>query len=168
MPTPYLGEVKLVSFAFPPKGWALCDGQLLSINQNQALFSLLGTTYGGDGRVSFGLPDLRGRVPMHNGEGSPGTRAGEVAHTLSPNELPVHSHTMLASSIPSHSADPAGRVLGATEANGINVMQKADGTAQLHPNALTYSGGNNPHNNLQPYLSANFIIALQGIFPSRD
>ena len=164
----FLGEIKLVSFQFPPKGWALCNGQLLPINQNQALFALLGTSYGGDGRTTFALPNMQGRVPMHDGSGNPGTRSGESSHTLAVGELPAHTHTMLASSVPSHAADPTGRVLGSTEAFGINVMRAADGSAALHPAALTATGGSQPHENMQPYLTANFVIALQGIFPSRN
>jgi microcystin-dependent protein len=168
MSEPFLAEIKLVSFAFAPKGWALCNGQLLPINQNQALFSLLGTQYGGDGRVTFALPDLRGRVPTHGGTITPGTTGGAVSHTLSVAELPAHTHTMQAAPVPSHAADPSGKVLGATEANGINVMHVADGSAALHPAALTISGGGQPHANMQPYTTSNFIIALQGIFPSHN
>lgn len=167
MSEPFLGEIKQVSFAFAPKGWAFCNGQLLSIQQNQALFALLGTNYGGNGQTNFALPDLRGRVPMHVG-GGPGLMGGEASHTLSASELPTHTHTLLASATPSHSADPTGRVLGATEGGGINVCAAADGTAALNPASITSAGGNQPHNNMQPYGVSNFIIALQGIFPSRS
>jgi len=167
MSDPFLGEIKQVSFPFAPRGWAFCNGQLLSIQQNTALFALLGTSYGGDGMRTFALPDLRGRVPMHVG-GNPGTAGGEAAHTLSVTELAGHSHTMLASATPTHSADPTGRVLGATEGGGINVCVPADGTAALHPASLTSTGGGQPHDNMQPYSVSNFIIALQGIFPSRN
>ena len=168
MSEPFLGEIKLVSFQFPPKGWALCNGQLLPINQNQALFALLGTNYGGDGRSTFALPNMQGRVPMHDGGNNPGTIGGASSQTLTVAQLPAHRHTMLASSVPSHAADPTGRVLGSTEAYGINVMHIADGSAALHPAALSISGGSQPHENMQPYLTTNFIIALQGIFPSRN
>jgi len=167
MSEPFLGEIKQVSFAFAPRGWAFCNGQLLSISQNTALFALLGTYYGGDGVRTFALPDLRGRVPMHVG-GSPGGIGGEASHTLTASELPAHTHTLLASATPSHSADPTGRVLGATEGGGINVCAAADGTAALNPAAITSTGGNQPHDNMQPYGVSNFIIALQGIFPSRN
>jgi microcystin-dependent protein len=168
MSDPFLAEIKLVSFPFAPRGWALCNGQLLSINQNQALFALLGTQYGGNGVTTFALPDLRGRVPRHTSDGTPGASGGAISHTLSQAELPSHSHTLLGSGTPSHAADPAGRVMGSTEANGINVMHSADASAALHPAALSSSGGSQPHTNMQPYTTTNFIIALQGIFPSRN
>jgi microcystin-dependent protein len=167
MSDPFLGEIKQVSFLFAPRGWAFCNGQLLSIQQNTALFSLLGTSYGGDGVRTFGLPDLRGRVPTH-GANSVGISGGEAAHTLTASELPAHSHTLLASATPSHGADPTGRVLGATEGGGINVCAAADGTATLNPAAISSTGGSQPHNNMQPYAVSSFIIALQGIYPSRN
>ncbi|MBA5637459.1 phage tail protein [Duganella sp. LX20W] len=166
MSEPFLGEIKMTSFGFAPRGWALCNGQLLPINQNQALFSILGTSFGGDGRVTFALPDMRGRVPVHGF--NVGERGGEAQHTVTQQEMPVHSHAMLASTAVSHSSDPAGRVLGSVEAGALNIYHTADGTAALHPSTLSQAGGNQPHSNMQPYGTTNFIIALQGIFPSRN
>lgn len=167
MSDPFIAEIRIASFGFAPKGWALCDGQLLPINQNQALFSLLGTTYGGDGRLTFALPDLRGRVPMHDLSNLGGT-GGAAQHTLSSGELPSHSHAMLASGAVNHAADPMGHVLGSVESGALNIFHTADGTAALHPSALGSAGGAQPHENRQPYGCANFIIALQGLFPSQN
>ena len=164
MAEPFLSEIRLMSFEFPPKGWALCNGQLLPINQNQALFSLLGTTFGGDGRVNFALPDLRGRVPIHVGSGhSLGERGGEQAHTLSIAELPTHSHLVRASnSATGGSATPNGKYLG----GGNNVYSSAGPSTSLHPGTVTNTGGSQAHLNMQPFLTLSFCIALQGIFPS--
>jgi microcystin-dependent protein len=154
-----------MSFNFPPKGWAFCNGQLLPINQNQALFSLLGTTYGGDGRVNFALPDLRGRTPIHFGGGhSLGERAGEQAHTLSLSELPTHAHGLSASSSGGATPIPTNNVLAA--ANGAYAAP-ANPTS-LHPTSLTNVGGSQAHQNMQPFLVLNFCIALVGIFPSQN
>lgn len=165
MSEPFLGEIKMTSFGFAPRGWAFCNGQLLPINQNQALFSILGTTYGGDGRTTFALPDMRGRVPVHGDV--IGMQGGEAQHTVTSAELPVHNHAMLASTAISHAPDPTGRVLGSVEAGALNIYHQADGSAALHPSTLNQTGGNQAHNNMQPYSTTNFIIALQGIFPSR-
>ncbi|HJU99511.1 MAG TPA: tail fiber protein [Burkholderiaceae bacterium] len=165
MSEPFLGEIKMTSFGFAPRGWAFCNGQLLPINQNQALFSLLGTAYGGDGRTTFALPDMRGRVPVHGA--NIGERGGEAQHTVTSVEMPAHSHAMLASTAISHSSDPTGRVLGSVEAGALNIYHQADGSAALHPSTLGQAGGNQSHNNMQPYSTTNFIIALQGIYPSR-
>src|SRR5271167_3569918 len=164
MATPFLSEIKMFSFGFPPKGWALCNGQLLPINQNQALFSLLGTTYGGDGRVNFGLPNLQGRTPMHMGAGHTlGERGGEQNHTLSIAEIPTHNHTWGATNTPANAPGPASNVLGAAaEYNG-----SATNLVSMYPTSLSSVGGNQPHVNMQPYLTLNFCIALQGIFPSQ-
>src|SRR3954447_17897159 len=164
MAEPFLSEIRIMSFSFAPKGWALCNGQLLPINQNQALFSLLGTTFGGDGRVNFGLPDLRGRVPLHVGDGHTlGELGGEQAHTLSVAELPTHNHTVKASTAATGGVpDPTGAFLG----GGNNVYASGALTATLRPDALTNVGGSQPHQNMQPFLTLNFCIALQGIFPS--
>lgn len=164
MAEPFLSEIRLMSFVFPPKGWALCNGQLLPINQNQALFSLLGTTFGGDGRVNFGLPDLRGRVPIHVGAGHVlGEQGGEVAHTLSLAELPDHTHVVNASTkATGGSASPNGNVLG----GGNNVYSRSPADTTLNPGTVQNVGGGQAHPNTQPFLTLTFCIALQGIFPS--
>jgi|ERR1043166_7022541 microcystin-dependent protein len=165
MPDPFLGEIKLVSFNFPPKGWALCNGQLLAINQNQALFSLLGTTYGGNGQTTFALPDLRGRVPIHMGGGfSQGQVGGEEAHTLSISELPQHTHPAIASSNAADQAQPTNNFW----ANGNQAAYASTPTATMNPTCVSSIGGSQPHTNLSPYLTLNYVIALQGIFPSRN
>lgn len=166
MSEPFLAEVKIVSFNFAPKGWALCDGQLLPINQNQALFSLLGTTYGGDGQTTFALPDLRGRVPLHVGNGYwLGHSGGAEAHTLTSAELPQHLHTVAAASADASALAPGGHLPAATPAPIY-----ADGTnlVALHAASTSAAGGSQPHTNLQPSLTINFVIALQGIFPSHS
>ena len=167
MADPFLAEIRIMSFSFPPKGWALCDGQLLPINQNQALFSLLGTTYGGDGRVNFALPDLRSRVPIHEGNGHTlGERGGEQAHTLTSAELPTHIHTANASSSQGNSVVPTGAVL-ASPLNQTYRPQDNSLTGLL-PAAVTNAGGTQAHQNMQPFLTVSFCIALQGIFPSQN
>ena len=163
MAEPFLSEIRLFSFVFAPKGWALCNGQLLPINQNQALFSLLGTTFGGDGRVNFALPNLQGRVPIHVGGGHTlGQQGGEQAHTLSIAELPMHTHLANAASNDASVDTPAGNLL----ATGANQYAPAPGTTSLHPQTLGNVGGSQAHQNMQPYLTLSFCIALQGIFPS--
>ena len=163
MAEPFLSEIRIMSFEFPPKGWALCNGQLLPINQNQALFSLLGTTFGGDGRVNFALPDLRGRAPIHVGSGHTlGERGGEQAHTLSMAELPTHVHTATAISDNATVAAPTGNLL----ASGANQYAPPPPTTPLHPQTLSNVGGSQAHLNMQPFTTLNFCIALQGIFPS--
>ena len=164
MAEPFLSEIRIMSFGFPPKGWALCDGQLLPINQNQALFSLLGTTYGGDGRVNFALPNLQGRVPIHMGGGHTlGERGGEQAHTLSISELPTHVHQANGTT-DNADALPAGGNLLATVSN---VYTTAANLTSLHPASISNVGGSQAHLNMQPFLVLNFSIALQGIFPSQ-
>jgi microcystin-dependent protein len=166
MSEPFLAQISIFSFAFPPKGWALCNGQLLPINQNQALFSLLGTTYGGDGRVNFGLPNLQGRVPMHQGNGFvQGQSAGEQNHTLSISEMPTHSHPANCSNGAATLLVPSGEFWAADNAG--NLPYSTTGGATMAPGSITPTGGNQPHNNMAPYSTLNFCIALQGIFPTR-
>jgi microcystin-dependent protein len=162
---PFIGEVKIISWNFPPKGWAFCNGQLLPINQNQALFSILGTTYGGDGMRTFGLPNLQGRIPMHVGNGIVlGEMGGETTHTLNISEMPAHAHA--------GSGNTAGNRVGLAGSYwaGNNVSSFASGgssNSTMHPSGIGATGGNQPHENMPPYLVLNFIIALQGIFPSQ-
>ncbi|CAG0988689.1 hypothetical protein GPROT1_02823 [Gammaproteobacteria bacterium] len=164
MAEPFLSEIRLMSFVFAPKGWALCNGQLLPINQNQALFSLLGTTFGGDGRVNFALPDLRGRTPIHVGSGHTlGERGGEQAHTLSIAELPTHTHVFSASGNNATTPTPGGNLLGRTLGNAYGPAQSLQA---MIPGAVTNVGGSQAHLNMQPFLTLSFCIALQGIFPS--
>jgi microcystin-dependent protein len=164
MAEPFLAEIRMTSFVFAPKGWALCNGQLLPINQNQALFSLLGTTFGGDGQVNFALPDLRGRTPIHVGSGRTlGERGGEQAHTLSAAELPVHTHTAMASQDLATSILPSGNVLAT---GGANVFRDATSPVAMHVGTLATTGGSQAHLNMSPFLTLSFVIALQGIFPS--
>jgi microcystin-dependent protein len=164
MAEPFLSEIRLMSFNFAPKGWAMCNGQLLPINQNQPLFSLLGTTFGGDGRVNFALPDLRGRVPIHVGNGhTDGERGGEQAHTLSIAEIPTHVHGVAVSSSASGgNASPTGRFLGGAN----NAYHAATSLTPMTPGTVTNTGGGQAHLNMQPFLVLTFCIALQGIFPS--
>ena len=164
MADPFLSEIRLFSFVFAPKGWALCNGQLLPINQNQALFSLLGTTFGGDGRVNFGLPDLRGRVPVHVGNGMTlGQTGGEQAHTISISELPTHVHSQ-------NALDTEAQLVVAAGNAPANVPELFYGEAVdpvfMAPQSVSSIGGSQAHQNMQPYLALNFSIALQGIFPS--
>jgi len=163
MAEPFLSEIRIMSFVFAPKGWALCNGQLLPINQNQALFSLLGTTFGGDGRVNFALPDLRGRTPLHVGSGHTlGERGGEQAHTLSIAELPTHTHVANGTSASGSTPVPTANLLG--QAN--NAYRSPDNLVSLNPTTVANVGGSQAHLNMQPFLTLSFCIALQGIFPS--
>ena len=175
MAEPFLGEIRIVSFYFPPKGWALCNGQLLPINQNQALFALLGTQYGGDGRVNFALPNLRDRVPMHFGSGGPagsasiGQAGGSESVTLAPAQVPNHAHAVRASTNPATSNNPAGNVLAQKPAGSGAAVFTTTPSTTLSPSTLGPGpGGGQPHTNLQPYLALTFVIALVGIFPSQN
>jgi len=164
MAEPFLAEIRIMSFGFPPKGWALCDGQLLPINQNQALFSLLGTTFGGDGQVNFGLPNLQGRTPIHVGAGHTlGERAGEQAHTLSISELPTHVHTAHGSTSDGDIPTTPGHMLSSP---AVQLYTAPANLTSLSPGTLANVGGSQAHLNMQPFLVLNFSIALQGIFPS--
>lgn len=171
MAEPFMAELRLFSFAFAPKGWALCNGQLLPIAQNQALFSLLGTTYGGDGRVNFGLPNLQGRVPAHiGGQGgyTQGQSFGENAHTLTISELPAHTHLVGVSSQPGGSASPSGDVYAdVATVSGFNAYSTANPGAAMNQGIIPPIGGSQAHLNQQPFLVLNWCIALQGIFPSQ-
>jgi microcystin-dependent protein len=166
MAEPFLSEIRICSFNFPPKGWAFCNGQLLPINQNQGLFSLLGTTYGGDGRVNFALPDLRARRPLMEGNGHTlGERAGSDSHTLSLQEMPEHSHTVKASTAVGTQASPANGYLAASNVD-VPYTGAQGNVLGSNTGVLTSTGNSQPHENRSPYLVLNFIIALQGIFPS--
>jgi microcystin-dependent protein len=165
MSEPFLSEIKIVSFNFPPKGWALCNGQLLPINQNQALFALLGTTYGGNGQTNFALPNVRGRVPIHMGNGHDlGEAAGSTSVTVNIQQLPTHVHGEMAS--PNNADVPVGvnNYFGAA----LNTYTPPANLLAIAPQTVTSVGGSQPHNNMMPFLALNFIIALQGIFPSRN
>ena len=164
MAEPFLSEIRIMSFVFAPKGWALCNGQLLPINQNQALFSLLGTTFGGDGRVNFALPDLRGRTPIHvGGSHTLGERGGEQAHTLSIAEIPTHTHVAQGSGNTGNTQDATNNVLGVVPGR---IFTDPSALTSLSPTTITSVGGSQAHLNMQPFLTLNFCIALQGIFPS--
>jgi microcystin-dependent protein len=180
MSEPFLSEIKLVSFNFPPKGWALCNGQFLPINQNQALFALLGTTYGGNGQTTFALPNLRGRVPIHfDASHDLGEAAGSTSVTINQSQLPTHIHPLSARTdtvVPNSAGqDPENKFYAQAQVaqqggNIAAVSLYADpaNLVTLNPQSVSNVGGSQPHNNMMPYLVLNFIIALQGIFPSRN
>jgi len=167
MSEPFLAEIRMVSFGFAPRGWALCNGQIMPINQNQALFALLGTNYGGNGQTTFALPDLQGRTPLHFSGSHPlGESAGEAAHALSLTELPAHGHSITATTADADLKSPPAS-LPACAAN--ETYATSGPLVLLDPQAASgNAGGSQPHSNLQPYLTLNFVIALQGIFPSRN
>ncbi len=165
MSEPFLGEIKIISWNFPPKGWAFCNGTLLPIQQNQALFSVLGTTFGGDGRTTFGLPNLQGRTPMHVGNGIVlGEMGGETTHTLNIGEMPAHIHTVNGTKTTGDSPVPSLNYLGGA-ANMYGALANA---TTLQSGTISVVGGGQAHQNMAPYLVLNFIIALQGIFPSQN
>lgn len=170
MSTPFLSEIRIFSFNFAPKGWAMCNGQLLPINQNQALFSLLGTTYGGDGRVNFALPNLQGRVAMHLGSGhTMGQRAGEEAHTVIMSEMPAHIHP--ANADIKSGDNTANNPNNAYLVNVGSLKLYSSGSSNMvsmYPQMVSSIGGNQAHENRQPFLALTFCIALQGIFPSQN
>jgi microcystin-dependent protein len=173
MADPFVAEIRIFPFNFAPKGWAWCNGQLLPISQNTALFSLLGTTYGGDGKSTFALPDMQGNAPMHPGQGPGlslhdlGETGGSETVTLLESEIPAHSHTMRAVADPGDLADPTGRSMArAATGNPYQTVTNAN-IVQMAPQALAPAGGDQPHNNMMPYLTLNFNIALQGVFPPR-
>ena len=164
MSTPFLGELKIISRNFAPKGWAFCNGQLLPINQNQALFSILGTTYGGDGRVNFALPDLRSRVPIYQGQGFIlGQKGGEEFHTLTMSEMTQHIHFMTGTSTVCTLNNGTANNWGVSQTPVYNPFSAP---VTINPASVTNTGGSQPHENRQPFLVLNLIIALQGIFPS--
>jgi len=164
MAEPFLSEIRIMSFVFAPKGWALCNGQLLPINQNQGLFSLLGTTFGGDGRVNFALPDLRGRTPIHVGSSHTlGERGGEQAHTLSIAELPQHVHVLNATTATGNTPLPTNSILADSPSQ---LYSNPSNLLALNAGSVTNTGGSQAHLNMQPFLTLSFCIALQGIFPS--
>jgi microcystin-dependent protein len=165
MTEPFIGEIQVFPFGFAPRGWAQCNGELLPINQYQALFSLLGTMYGGNGQTTFALPDLRGRVPLGVGAGySQGQQAGEEMHTLIVSEMPAHLHQAIASSAPPSTPSPAGATWADMGANSY----AAGPNAPMAGNAVAPTGGGQAHENRSPYLTLNFCIALVGIYPSRS
>jgi microcystin-dependent protein len=180
MGTPYMGEIKLVSFNFAPQGWAFCTGQFLLINQNQALFSLLGTMYGGNGQTNFALPDLRGRVALHQGSGfTMGQAGGENSHTVILSEMPAHNHFLQADGVTAATSNAnvpvannwIGQTIGVPSQGSnfpVQIYSTTSPNNQMAPQTVTNNGGSQPHENRQPYLGLNMVIALQGIFPSQS
>src|SRR3954454_15997957 len=171
MGEPYLGEIKIMSFGFPPKGWALCNGQFLPINQNQALFSLLGTTFGGNGQTTFALPDMRGRAGLHRGNSfTLGQAAGQEAHTVTNGEMPTHNHTVVADD--TTAPDTGGNIPGTDKrlagSNAAQLYHPVRNPVAMNAGMIGNSGGSQPHENRMPTLVLSFCIALQGVFPSRN
>ncbi len=165
MATPFIGEIRIFAFSFPPKGWALCNGQTLAINQNQALFAILGTMYGGNGQTTFQLPNLQSRVAIHRGAGFvQGQIGGEMNHTLQLSEMAAHNHTLAGVATGSSQRSLSGNLLGTP---AFNLYGSGSG-GTLNPNAIAVAGGGQPHNNLQPYLVLSICMALVGVFPSRN
>ena len=168
MSEPFLAEIKIVGFNFAPRGWSFCDGQILPINQNQSLYSLLGTTYGGDGRTSFGLPDLRGRAPLSPDSNNQGQKSGSETNTLTVAEMPSHTHTVRASSAMQNASTPATNLLASTGGGRRPIVPYGDGSSNTTAMTATENTGGQSVNNMQPFLTLNFCIALQGTFPSRN
>lgn len=174
MATPFVAEIRIFGFNFAPVGWAACNGQLLPISQNTALFSLIGTFYGGDGKSTFGLPNFQGSVPMHWGQGAGlsshvvGESSGSDNVTLIGSEMPSHSHVVRAQATPANLSTPSGSATLARSSGGFAYQSSASALQTMDPNTLTPSGGSLPHNNLMPYLTLMFCIALQGVFPARS
>jgi microcystin-dependent protein len=165
MSDPFIGEIKVVGFNFAPRGWALCDGQLLPIADNDALFSLIGTTYGGDGQTTFALPDFRSRIPIHRGAGSSiGEIGGTETVTLTVNQIPTHTHPAQAQSGAGNQPGPGGNIWASS---GLNQYNSSAADSNMNPLAITSMGGSQPHDNMMPFLTINFVIALEGIFPPR-
>lgn len=166
MSEPFLSEIRIMTFGFAPRGWALCNGALLPINQNQALFALLGTTFGGNGQTNFALPNLQGRAPLHVGSGfTLGQAGGETAHTLSSAELPAHVHAAMGSTATPNSVTPGNAIITQRPTQAYHAPTN---TVALNAQSLQTMGGSQAHENMQPYLALNFCIALQGIFPSQN
>ena len=180
MGTPFLGEIKIISWNFAPQAWAFANGQFLPINQNQALFSLYGTQYGGNGQTTFAIPDLRGKVPLHQGSGfTLGQTAGQNAHTVTMSEMPAHTHFLMAdaatAALSNSNTPAAGNSIGQTigvPSQGSNfavqIYSTNNPSGQMAPQTVSFVGGNQPHENRQPYLCLNMIVALQGVFPSQN
>jgi microcystin-dependent protein len=165
MAQPYVGEIRMFAGNFAPAGWMFCEGQLLPISENETLFQLIGTTYGGDGQSTFALPDLRGRIPVHQGNGFILAETGGAEEiTLTVNQIPAHSHPSLASNAVANDPNPATRTLG--ESSAISLYQSSSPLAAMAPQSIGPTGGSQPHTNFQPYLCVDFIISLFGIFPS--
>ncbi|HEY8189011.1 MAG TPA: tail fiber protein [Pyrinomonadaceae bacterium] len=173
MGEPYIGEIRMFAGNFAPAGWALCQGQLMAISENDALFTLIGTTYGGDGQETFALPDLQSRVPMHAGQGpgisqnyTLGEKAGVESVTLTTQQIPIHNHSFLASISAASSTDPTNQVIA--QSSQIHLFTEDVANKQMNANSLTPVGGSQPHDNIQPYLAINFIISLFGVFPTQN
>ena len=174
MSEPFVGEVRMFAGNFAPRGWAFCDGQLLAVSQNDALFSLLGTIYGGDGRTTFGLPDMRGRLAMHAGHGPGlserrlGAKSGSETETLTVNQIPNHSHGLTAANAAGTSSTPIGSLARDTAGSNLYIGALSSTNTTLHPNGVNNTGGSRSHTNMMPYLCIHYIIALVGIYPSRN
>ena len=172
MSDPYTGEIRMFAGNFPPSGWAFCDGSTMPIDQNEALFTLIGTTYGGDGQVTFNLPDLRGRVPVHQGQGPGlsnyvlGQTGGVESVTLTTQQIPQHTHALLATTSAGTQVNPGGNLLSNSQGPQPYIQESPDGN--LNPAAMSPSGGSQPHDNLQPFLAINFILSLFGFFPTQS